>query len=101
MSNAWKFFNLSKEDPGYAIRSLCNNFTKKSNANLYSISSLLKNLNSIKLSVKEKFQRLENHHHHHLIKQSAIVRPQLQNKGSYQQSTKLVSRIIALLNNGK
>ena len=43
MSVAWKFFNVSEEDPCYAICSLCNKLFKRGNAN--TTSSLLKDFN--------------------------------------------------------
>ena len=46
MPTAWKFFNVSEEDPCYAICSLCNKLIKIGNANSYSTSFLLKHLNS-------------------------------------------------------
>ena len=46
MSIVWKFFNISEEDPCYAICSLCNKLIKRGNAYSYSTFSLLKHLNS-------------------------------------------------------
>ena len=46
MSIEWKFFNVSEEDPCYAICSLWNKLIKRGNANSYSTFSLLKHLNS-------------------------------------------------------
>ena len=44
MSIAWKFFDVSEEDPCYAICGLCNKLIRR--ADSYSTSSLLKHLNS-------------------------------------------------------
>ena len=46
MSIAWKIFNVSEEDPWYAICSLCNKLIKIGNANSCSTSYLLNHLNS-------------------------------------------------------